>query len=291
VVSSVAAVVVRWKSGPEIERCLAALLEHTGDRLTEVVMVDSGSGDGGAERLAAAFPAVRMLALDENLSFAWAADRGAEATGASYLLLLNPDCEVHPRAVETLAGFLDQNPSAAGAVPLLVDPGGTRQHAWQLRRLPTVGRLITGRPGAPAFGRAPAAPRPVAQPAAAAWLVRRAVWQALGGLDPRYAPAWWEDADLCVRLSRRLADPAFPADTGFWVVPAATVLHHGGSSLAHLSDASFLTMYYRNLLVYAGRHHPGSAGLVAIGVRLSLLVRACARPGRARAYLGALGQL
>jgi GT2 family glycosyltransferase len=276
--SAIAVVVVRWRGGDEVAHCLASLLSNGGERLSEVVLVDSGSGDGGAERLAAAYPQVKVIALPDNRSFAWAAGQGVAATSADYLLLLNPDTTVPPGSIDTLAGFLDQHPEAAGAVPLLLNPDGSPQHRWQLRRLPSLLRLAAGLPGAPAFpGGVGSVPQVVEQPAAAAWLLRRRVWQELGGLDPGFAPAWWEDVDLCQRLHQ--------SSSRLWVVPAATVVHLGGSSLSHLEDGRFLIAYHSNLLRYAYRHHPRWSRLVRAGVRLSLLLRAAFRPTRREAYL------
>lgn len=279
------AVVVRWRGGDEIDRCLRSLLDHGGHRLAHVVLVDSGSGDGGAERIAVAYPPVEVVALPVNRSFASAANEGAvRATGDS-LLLLNPDTELMPGSLEVLAGFLDSRPEAAGVVPLLVGPDGVPQLRWQLRRLPTPTRLALGLGGAPQFpAEPPRAPAPVGQPAAAAWLVRRSIWDTLGGFDARFAPAWWEDVDFCARLRQR----HHPQRAAFWAVPSARLRHSGGSSLAALTDAEFLTMYYLNLLRYAERHHPDRFGAIRSGLALALRARALARPSRGAAYLTAL---
>ena len=126
------------------------------------------------------------------------------------------------------------------------------------------------------------------QPAAAAWLVRRSVWTALEGLDPAFAPAWWEDVDFCARLSARVVDPDFPADEGFWVEPRARVNHSGGSSLTNLTDAAFLSAFNSNLLRYAARHYPASLSKIRIGLRISLLTRALLQPSRRNAYFEAI---
>jgi hypothetical protein len=285
------AVVVRWRGGGEVDRCLRALLEHGGRSLDRVVLVDSGSGDGGAERLAATFPAVDVVALATNRSFAFAANQGAARADSSFLLLLNPDTEVTAGALDALGEDLAGRPDAAGTVPLLIGRDGAPQHRWQLRRLPGLGRLAAGRGGAPMFPfREPAVPAPVEQPAAAAWLVRREVWDALGGLDESFAPAWWEDVDFCARLRRLVRDTGSPA-TGFWVVPQARVVHGGGSSLSSLTDSEFLLAFYRNLLRYAARHHPDHLASIRVGVTLSLQARAVLRPARRAAYLVAARSL
>jgi GT2 family glycosyltransferase len=290
--ATIAAVVVRYRGGDEVSRCLRSLGDHGGSRLAEIALVDSGSGDDGAARLAIDFPQVRVLELDVNRSFAWAANHGATATSAPYLLLLNPDTEVLPGSVDAMAELLDSRPQAAAAVPLLEGMDGSSQHRWQLRCLPGALRLARGLPGAPAFpGLPPSSAVQVEQPAAAAWLVRRAAWEAVGGLDPGFAPAWWEDVDFCARLDRSLQRDAELLSEGFWVVPTARVRHVGGSSLGSLSEDEFLTVFYRNLLRYARRHHRQQMPWILAGLRVSLFARAVLRPRRRSAYRKAIGSI
>ena len=65
----------------------------------EVVLVDNGSTDGSADRLAAAAPEVRLLRSESNLGFAGGCNigiRDAMARGTDYVLLLNNDTLVAP---------------------------------------------------------------------------------------------------------------------------------------------------------------------------------------------------
>lgn len=277
--------VVRWRGGDEVDRCLVSLLAQTGGALERVVLVDSGSGDGGAARLAAAYPTIEVLALERNRSFAHAANTGAATITEDVLLLVNPDAELADDTVASLITALEDRPRAAGVVPLLINPDGSDQHRWQLRRLPTPGRLALGLAGAPAFSTPPTVPTPVAQPAAAAWLIRREVWLALGGFDETFAPAWWEDVDLCARLAASAGQRGFPADDGFVLVPDARVRHEGGSSLRELDETAFLAGYAGNLLRYAARHHPDRMAAIRTGLRWSFAGRALLRPSRAKIYL------
>ena len=282
------AVVVRWRGGDEIRRCLSSLLANAGPLLARVVLVDSGSGDGGAERLNSEFPGIEVIALADNRGFAYAADRGAGEGEEPLLLLLNPDIQVEAGAVDSMVDLLKNRPRVAGVVPLLKGFDDSSQHQWQLRHLPGSARLAFGLSGAPAFPTPPQAPVAVPQPAAAAWLVRRTVWEALGGLDPTFEPAWWEDVDFCARLRDRLGEPGFPADDGFVVEPAAILHHGGGSSVAALGREAFFTAYYTNLLRYTARHHPGRLGLIRRGLRLSISVRMLFRPSQRQVLTAAL---
>ncbi len=286
--AAVRVIVVRWRGGDEVRRCLRSLLANAGPRLARIVLVDSGSGDGGADRLASEFPGLDVVALDQNLGFAYAADIGARKGSEPLLLLLNPDIEVEAGAVDSLVDLLEDRPRSAGVVPLLEGLDGVSQHRWQLRCLPGVARLALGLSGAPAFPSPPNTPVAVPQPAAAAWLVRRTVWESLGGLDPTFEPAWWEDVDFCARLRDRLGEPGFPADEGFVVVPTARLRHGGGASIAALGREAFFTAYYSNLLRYTARHHPGRLGLIRKTLRLSISVRMLLRPAQSQALQAAL---
>ena len=282
------AVVVRWRGGDEVRRCLSSLLANAGPLLARVVLVDSGSGDGGAARLASEFPDIKVIALADNRGFAFAADHGAGEGVEPLLLLLNPDIEVEAGALNSMVDLLKDHPRAAGVVPLLEGFDNTSQHRWQLRHLPGAARLALGLSGAPAFSTPPQAPVAVPQPAAAAWLVRRTVWEVLGGLDPTFEPAWWEDVDFCARLHDRLGEPGFPADEGFVVEPAALFHHGGGSSVVALGREAFFTAYYTNLLRYTARHHPGRLGLIRKGLQVNLGLRMLLRPSQRKALGAAL---
>jgi GT2 family glycosyltransferase len=288
VTGSIRAVVVRWRGGDEVRRCLRSLLDEGGSDLKRVVLVDSGSGDGGAQKLAAEFTEIEVIPLEENYGFAHAADRGASEGAEPHLLVLNPDTVVTRGAIGRLVALLADRPRAAGAVPLLEDMDGVSQHRWQLRHLPTTARLALGLPGRSVSAAAPTSPIEVPQPAAAAWLVRRAVWEDMGGLDPTFAPAWWEDVDFCSRLGHRLSEPEFPFEEGFVVQPAARLRHVGGASISALGQTAFFKAYYRNLLHYAARHHPGRLGQIRRGLIISLTGRMLFRPSKRQAYSAAL---
>jgi GT2 family glycosyltransferase len=290
--ASVDVVVVRWRGGAEVERCIRSLTTRGGGGIGRIVLVDSGSGDGGGQRLATTFPEIDVVLLEENRSFAWAVSQGVQRCSEALLWLLNPDTEIQPDSLAQLTRFLSEHPEVCGAVPLLVHPDGSEQHRWQLRRLPTASRLALGMRGRPQFGAdPPTTAQPVEQPAASSWLIRRSLWDELKGLDPVFEPAWWEDVDFCKRLADRVGRSSAPPSSGFWLVPSSRVVHSGGSSLIHLGDASFLAAYFRNLMRYAERHHRRQLRWIRSGLILSLKARAVMRPSRANAYREAVRAL
>ena len=107
---------------------------------------------------------------------------------------------------------------------------------------------------------------------------------------PIVHPSRWPTG-ICAGILNLLAEPTFPAQQGFWVVPAARVVHSGGSSVPHLGESAFIAAFFRNLLRYSRRHHPRRTALVAAAIRTGLLVRALARPARRQAYVAAMREL
>src|SRR5580700_10172137 len=100
-VDSLSAVVVNYRSADLAVACVSSL---RADGVTEIVVVDSASGDGVAERLAVLDPSCRVLAMPANRGYGAAANAGAAATSGAAVLICNADLVVQPG---TRAALLD----------------------------------------------------------------------------------------------------------------------------------------------------------------------------------------
>ena len=252
----VSILIVTWNSERWIERCLRSLPAACRGLRFEVIVHDNASSDDTLRRLPG--DSARVLQSESNRGFAAGTNLAFRESGGRYVFLLNPDCELEPEALTKLCTFLDEHPAAAGAAPLLVDDSGGSQRYFQLRRLPTLRGLATEalllnklfpRNRATAHYRYSdldldiTSPQRVEQPAAAALLIRREVFDELGPFDERFSPAWFEDVDYCQRLR--------VAGKEIFIVPAAVARHHGGASLEHMTYARFIDLWYRNMWLYA----------------------------------------
>ncbi len=109
-------------------------------------------------------------------------------------------------------------------------------------------------------------PQPVEQPAAAALLLRREIFDEVGPFDERFAPAWFEDVDYCRRLAA--------AGKRIVVVPAARARHFGGASLEHVAFPEFVDHWYRNMHLYARKWFPArQAAALRWAVAVGMLLR------------------
>ena len=109
----------------------------------------------------------------------------------------------------------------------------------------------------------------VEQPAGAFFMVRRAVWQELGGLDESFFPLWFEDVDFC----RRIRDRGY----SLYYVPEAVAKHTGGHSISHMGLEMRLNYWYRGLLRYSAKHfRPFAFGMVCLAVVTGSFLRGMA---------------
>ena len=223
------------------------------------VVVDNGSSDSTVEQVRALMQnqqRIRLIGNRENRGFAAAVNQGArEAGDAGFVWLLNPDACVRT-ALDDLVKASDQYGLAAGK---LVDGAGLAQAGFTVRRLPTPASLIFELlginrlwPSNPvnrkyrALDRDLDQPGPVEQPAGACLMVRRDVWEELGGLDERFHPVWFEDVDFC----RRALDAGYRIE----YVPTVEAVHEGGHSVGRIPPGCRAIYWCVSLLRYSEKH-------------------------------------
>ena len=166
----VSLIVITYNSVDLLPRFLAALAT-TEYAPYELIIVDNNSTDGTLEYLAGQNCDMRVIASPHNEGFGRACNRGAALTQGAILVFLNPDVAVTPGWLQGLVASSQACPDAL-ICPTTLYPGEQPQPVAGLQQVAAI-------PGA-------------------ALLVRREVWNALGGFDPHMF-LYWEDAELCWR--------------------------------------------------------------------------------------------
>jgi GT2 family glycosyltransferase len=264
-------VIVTHESESEIGSCLdRALL--TG---AEIVVVDNASTDGTSQQVTRR--GVRLIANSENRGFAAALNQGVRVLEVPFVLLLNPDAHLES-PLDSLVACC-RLPGVAGAGGRLVDATGRPQAGFAVRSLPTPAALIcevllVNRiwPANPVNWHYRCSafdlfkPGDVEQPAGAFLMIRRDVWQELGGFDERFYPLWFEDVDFCWRSRQKGYRMCY--------TPDAVAKHTGGHSLAKISLEKRQLYWYCSLLGFAVKHfRPSTARLVCAAVFLGSIPR------------------
>jgi N-acetylglucosaminyl-diphospho-decaprenol L-rhamnosyltransferase len=94
-----------------------------------VHVVDNASTDGTAAMIREEFPWVHLIELDWNAGFCIGNNVAVRDATAPYVLLLNPDTEVHPGALDHMLEFMEAHPHVGMSSCRLEQPDGTFDHA------------------------------------------------------------------------------------------------------------------------------------------------------------------
>jgi GT2 family glycosyltransferase len=264
-------VIVTFNSRAEIGPCLDSLRTSG----AEVVVVDNASSDGTPAEVRGRN--VRLITNGTNRGFAAAVNQGIEELSTPYVLLLNPDAELMA-GLDALRDACEL-PHSAGAGGKLEDADGRPQIGFMARQLPgplvlVLEVLLLNRvwPNNPVNRRYRGLQLnynmriPVEQPAGAFLMLRRAVWQELGGFDESFSPLWFEDVDFC----RRTKDHGYQ----LFFVPEARARHRGGHSISQLSVEKRQFYWYGSLLRYSVKHfRPLTFRAVSLAVVAGSLLR------------------
>jgi GT2 family glycosyltransferase len=269
--SSVAVIVLNWNGFEETRRCLSSLAALEYEPL-RVVVVDNGSTDGSAERLAD-LPGIELIRSDRNRGFAGGVNLGvrrALETDAAYVWLLNNDAEVKP---STLAALVDEAEADArigivgGVLPEVWGGGRVSEWTGVARPVTEPGELLDYVTGT-------------------CMLIRRAVLEQVGLFDEAFF-FYYEDADFC----RRAQEDGWRLS----VAPEARVEHAGGATVNRGADGRSAwadRLQVESSGVFIGKHLGANARL-AHGLRLAgIIARRLARgqPGRIPELAKALGE-
>jgi GT2 family glycosyltransferase len=203
-----------------LERCLRSVREVTPqDISSEVIVVANGTAPAALRDISVRQDVV-LIESPVNLGFGGGCNLAARLARGKRLVFLNDDVVVTPGWLEGLNRVMDEDERAAvvGSKVLLRD--GELQEAgcvlWSDGSTSGVGRGDD--PSKPAYLER----RAVDYVSFCSAMVRRSAWEAAGGFDDRYFPAYYEDVDLCLTMQ-----------VGGWRVmyePTSVVHHAEGAS-------------------------------------------------------------
>jgi len=274
----VAVVVVSYDCEEFIGRCLDSVAATTAESTVELVVADNASHDDSVGAVRQSHPEALIIEMGANTGFARAVNAGVSATTGRNVLLLNPDAEVRPGAIDALVRELDGRPEVGVVAPRLLNPDGTDQGT--ARSFPTPAAAILGRrsPLTRLFphnrwsrrylvGREHDTERAfdIDWVSGACLMTRRTTAEELGGLDEGFF-MHFEDADFCHRVK----------DTGRSVtcVPAAEVVHAEGGSRRGWPTSQVVHFHYGAYRYWTKHHAPQSWNPLRLVAAAALGVRA-----------------
>lgn len=199
--------------------CLEAIAASRTATAFEVIVAEDASGDPDTTLLDAVV-GLRLIRNPSNLGFLHNCSAAALQARGRYLLFLNNDTEPLPGFIDTLVALAEARADIGLVGSKLLFPDGRLQEAggiiWQDGAGWNYGRGDD--PALPQYNTV----REVDYISGASIMLKRELFEALGGFDPLFAPAYYEDVDLAFRIRAR----------GLRVLyqPASMVIHREGAS-------------------------------------------------------------
>jgi N-acetylglucosaminyl-diphospho-decaprenol L-rhamnosyltransferase len=259
-------IIVSWNTRELLRRCLESIEAscEAHPMPLEIIVVDNGSRDGTPTMIRDEFPWVRLLEPGENLGFSRGSNLGMSEAQGDHFLLLNPDTEVVGDALPTLLGFLQDYPTVGVVGPHLQYGDGTPQSTR--RRFPSLFTLFFEstlfqpwlRPllrGYYVEDKIAGRPQPVDWLMGAALLLRRDLYETVGGLDEQFF-MYFEETDWQRRIKA--------AGWSIWYLPTATLVHHEDASSGQVVAQRHIR-FNRSRISYTAKWH---------GAMWALLLRA-----------------
>ncbi|MEZ2419340.1 glycosyltransferase [Luteibacter sp. RCC_6_2] len=206
--------------------CLRSIAAYPPTDPFEVIVVDDASRDNTAPTLAEV-PGLRLIVNERNVGFVGSCNEGAAAAQGQYLIFLNNDTQVTPGWTEGLLRCFERHSDAGIAGSQLVYPDGRLQEAgaWIFADASAwnIGRFASRKNPTLRYA------RKVDYVSGASLAIPRDLFVALGGFDTRFAPGYYEDADLAFAVRA--------AGRSVWYVPDSMVIHAEGISSAGDADS------------------------------------------------------
>ena len=199
--------------------CLHSIIENTKDVSYEIIIADDVSSDA-TKHLKKLAENVTIIRNNRNMGFLKNCNNAAEKARGKYILFLNNDTQVNDNWLSSLIVLIESDSKIGMVGSKLVYPDGRLQEAggiiWSDGSGWNYGRMDD--PNKPEYCYV----KDVDYISGASLMIKKDLWQQIGGFDERYAPAYCEDSDLAFQVR----------DLGYRVVfqPLSIVTHYEGIS-------------------------------------------------------------
>lgn len=255
-------IIVNWNAGKHLYNCISSIVESNlnGICLSDVVIVDNASTDDSMINIEKIGLPLTIIRNCENRGFAAACNQGAQGNKADYLLFLNPDTRLLCDSLEKPVIFMEKKENSKIGITGIQLIGDYNEVAPTCARFPTSTSFFYKM-----FGLNRLFPeifpshymvewnhgdnREVDQVMGAFFLVRRCLFETLGGFDERFF-VYFEEVDFSLRARQAGWRSFYLAET--------QIYHKGGGTSEQIKA---IRMFYslRSRILYGYKHFSWSS--------------------------------
>jgi GT2 family glycosyltransferase len=206
--------------------CVDSIIQNTKGVSYEIIIMDDNSPDPKAKEIEKYMENVIFISNGINYGFLENCNKGARLAKGEYILFLNNDTNVQPGWLNSLVELIESDEKIGMVGSKLIYPNGQQQEAggiiWKDASAWNFGRLDD--PTKPEYNYV----KECDYISGASIMIRKELWDKIGGFDKRYKPAYFEDSDLAFEVRKH----------GYKVMfqPKSVVVHFEG--ISHGTDTS-----------------------------------------------------
>ena len=265
-------VIVNWNAGRHLSDCLNSIrsTKRDGFEIERVVVVDNASADGSVDNIHFPDLPLDLIKNPENRGFAVACNQGARVSASDYVLFLNPDMRLLFDSLQVPMQFMEDPENAKMGIcgiQLLDEVSNVSQSSSRfpsvtglLSQMLGLDRIFPGHFKGHFLGlQDHLKSGQVDQVMGAFFMVRRKLFESLGGFDERFF-VYFEDVDFSFRARQKSWRSYYLVTTQAW--------HKGGGCS---SQAKARRLYYTlcSRILYCRKHFGrASATVVVLGTLL-----------------------
>ncbi len=255
-------IILTYNSENDIKDCLDSLIENFDSKRAEIIIWDNNSQDKTKEILKTyeKFEFIKIIFNDKNIGFAEGNDQASKYAVGKYLLLLNADTISDYKVYEELADYLEKNNNVGVIGPKCIDELGIIQESYGDE--PGLLKEIRGKILMSLYLEKISIIRKLKEslldkktPIEVGWvggacaMIRKELWDKIGGLDKAYFFSNGDMIDLCFKI-RKL---------GYKCVyyPNVSIIHKGSRAVTRDLKTRIMGLKkgYLGTLYFFQKHH------------------------------------
>lgn len=263
-------IIVNYNVTQLLRNCLFSIKKYLENVSYEVIVIDNNSTDSSWKNLISEFPEFHFIASETNDGFAKANNKAIESAKGEYLLILNPDTEIEGLYMNEVLDFADSKPKFGCLGVRMHDANGVFLPESK-RSVPDMfnsfEKLFTKfkKNTSKSYYRNDIGEFEIAEVeviTGAFFLIKKAVYNKIGGLDEKYF-MYGEDIDICYTLLNH----------GYhnYYYGKASILHHKGEST--IKDNVYLERFYGAMQIFIDKYYKESKPLQYSFLKAGLKLR------------------